>query len=458
MGFVEGILCEIHHRIINAVGSLLVDPIGHTALDSPLCISVNKALALRINHILFFLTHGTADVIGLSHGIPGKLLHDLHNLLLVNNTSVSRFQNGFQLRCHVHDFVWIVLTLDIIRDKIHRSRTIQGNTGHNVLEILRLQLLHKVLHSRRLQLEHALGLTGSDEIQHGLIVEINVVNIHIDTGGCLNILYGILQHGKCPKSQKIHLQKSQFLQLHHVILRCRTSVTGSSQRHIITCHSRINDHPRRMNRSMVWQPLQALCHIDQIMHPRIPFIEASEFRIHLQCTINGNVEFHGHHLGHTVHLGIREIKRFSHRLNDTPRRHGTEGYDLRYRILAILFRDILNGAVALRILKIHINIRHGHTLRIQETLKEQIVFDGIDVRDSGAIAHLASRSRASSRSNPAVMSPAPVDVVPDNQNILHKAHLLDNAQLILHILIDALTLFLRVFRIVFVFVLKSLVT
>ena len=51
----------------------------------------------------------------------------------------------------------------------------------------------------------------------------------------------------------------------------------------------------------------------------------------------------------------------------------------------------------------------------------------------------------------------PVDVIPHNQNILDKPHLLNDTELIFHILIDCIALFLRVGIIVRIFLFKSLV-
>ena len=51
----------------------------------------------------------------------------------------------------------------------------------------------------------------------------------------------------------------------------------------------------------------------------------------------------------------------------------------------------------------------------------------------------------------------PVDIVPHDQNILDESHLLDDAELILHILIDPVALFLRIGIIICIFFFKSLI-
>ena len=213
-----------------------------------------------------------------------------------------------------------------------------------------------------------------------------------------------------------------------------------------------------MHRSMVRQSFQTLCHINEFMHPRISLVDTAEFRIYLKRPIDRHIQFHRHHLCQPVHLCIWEIKRFSDRFDDTSRRHGTECHNLRHRILTIFFRYIFDDTGTLRILKIHVDIGHGYTLRIQETLKQKIVAYRIDIRDSCTVTYTASGTGTSSRTYPAVMCLCPVDIIPHNKDIFHKSHGLYNAKFIFHILIDGVTLFLCIGCIIRVFFRKTLVT
>lgn len=83
-----------------------------------------------------FFAHGAADVVRLSHRIPRKLLYDLHHLLLINDTSIRWLKDRLQFRRHVSNGVCIILSPDVVWNKIHRSRTVQGNSGNDILEIL----------------------------------------------------------------------------------------------------------------------------------------------------------------------------------------------------------------------------------------------------------------------------------------------------------------------------------
>ena len=89
MGLVEGIFSKINHLIVDVVCGLLVNPIVHTALNPFRLAAVDKVLALLFHDRRLFLTHGAAHQIAASHGVSGQITHNLHNLLLVHDTSIG---------------------------------------------------------------------------------------------------------------------------------------------------------------------------------------------------------------------------------------------------------------------------------------------------------------------------------------------------------------------------------
>ena len=207
MGFVKRILCKIDHFIIDLVSSFLIDSILNTSRHICLGISVNKNLTLFLHHVAFFLGHRTTQQITSAQSISRQITHDLHNLFLVDDTSVCRFQNRFQLRTVVCDGRGIILPLDILRDKIHRTRTVQRNAGYDILQTVRLQFLHEVLHPCALKLEDSIRLSGSYIIHYFLIVVIDFFHVQIRLFAAHHI-YRILDYCQRAKTEKVHLQKS----------------------------------------------------------------------------------------------------------------------------------------------------------------------------------------------------------------------------------------------------------
>ena len=148
MGLVKSILGEIHHIVIDLIGYLLTDTVFDTAGNSGLLITINKTFAFCLHDRVFLFGHGTPQDICTAQRISSQITNDLHDLFLINDTSVSWFQDWLKLRTIVHDFFPGVLACYIFWNKIHRTRTIQCNSCDNILQCLRTELPHETLHTR----------------------------------------------------------------------------------------------------------------------------------------------------------------------------------------------------------------------------------------------------------------------------------------------------------------------
>ena len=200
MGFVEGILCKVHHILVNLSCHFLGNTVCHTPGHALLGIAVHKVGTFLFHNRLFFLTHGTAHQVTPSQSITSQVTHNLHHLLLVHDTTVGRLQNRLQLRAGIGNRIFVVFAFNIFRDKIHRARTIQGNTCDDILQTLWAKLLHEALHTRTFQLEHTVSLTGANGSQHLFIIIINLIYIYIDAPALLNKLHCIIYNRQSTKA------------------------------------------------------------------------------------------------------------------------------------------------------------------------------------------------------------------------------------------------------------------
>src|SRR5690606_35090920 len=73
---------------------------------------------------------------------------------------------------------------------------------------------------------------------------------------------------------------------------------------------------------------------------------------------------------------------------------GTIGDDLGYLVLSVFVYDVPQNVVASFVVEVNIDIGQGNAVGIEETFKEQIVFDRVDVRDANAISNGRSRRRS----------------------------------------------------------------
>src|SRR3990167_7244100 len=88
-----------------------------------------------------------------------------------------------------------------------------------------------------------------------------------------------------------------------------------------------------------------------------------------------------------------------------------------------------NHLITARILNINIDIRHGNTIRIKETLKQQSVLQWIEICNFECIGNDRAGSRATTRAKNNSLVFAPVNEVLDDQEIGIVPHLIEHSKL-----------------------------
>ena len=116
-----------------------------------------------------------------------------------------------------------------------------------------------------------------------------------------------------------------------------------------------------------------------------------------------------------------------HVLDGAFRRHGAKSDhagDMAYAIL--LFHVIVGFG---QVFKIHVDIRHGDAVRIQETLEQELVLDGVQVGNPEAVGHDGPGGGASARPHHASHGAGGCNVVLNNKEIVRKTHPADGFEL-----------------------------
>ena len=156
--------------------------------------------------------------------------------------------------------------------------------------------------------------------------------------------------------------------------------------------------------------------------------------IHDKRFIQRHAKIIGDHFRDGIAECVGQIQHPAHVPDHALGRQGTEGDDLHHLIFSIFFHHIVDDFLPPLIAEVHVDIGHGHALRVQETLEQQIVADGIDVGDAQAVADNAAGRGASPRSYGDSLGSGVVDKVPDNQEIVHITHGADHVQLVVQAL------------------------
>ena len=99
-------------------------------------------------------------------------------------------------------------------------------------------------------------------------------------------------------------------------------------------------------------------------------------------------------------------------------------------VVAIFMRNVVDDFLTAFVAEIAVDIGHRITLRVQETLEEQIIFERIEGRDIEGIRHKRARRRSSARSYLNSVCLRKMDEIPDNEEIIVKAHIPDRLELV----------------------------
>ena len=109
--------------------------------------------------------------------------------------------------------------------------------------------------------------------------------------------------------------------------------------------------------------------------------------------------------------------------------HRAEGDHVGNVVGAVAVLHILDHAVAAFVIEIHVDIRHRDTLRVEETLEEEVVADRVEVGDAEAVGYAGTGRRAAPRPHGHAVAPPPVDEVLDDEEVVRETHVGDSHQL-----------------------------
>ena len=209
------------------------------------------------------------------------------------------------------------------------------------------------------------------------------------------------------------------------------------------CRLRTDHNPRCVHRGVARQPLQPLTHIDQLVHLFVALIELAQLCIHRKRFVDRHIQLVRDHFCNGIHEGIRQIHDAPDVADDTLCRQRTERDNLHNLFFSIFASDIIDDLLPAFIAEVDIDIRHGNSFRVQETLKQQVIADRIDIRDMQTVGNDASSCASTSRAYRNTVFSGIVDKIPHDQEIVHISHAFDNAQLVFQTLLQR-TVVLRI--------------
>src|SRR5688500_4364084 len=97
-------------------------------------------------------------------------------------------------------------------------------------------------------------------------------------------------------------------------------------------------------------------------------------------------------------------------------------------VLAIALLYIVDHLIAPVLAEIDIEVRHGHAVRVEEALEQELEAQWIKIGDSERIGHQRTSARTAPRSHGNALRLRPLDEIRNDQEIAGIAHLDDHPE------------------------------
>ena len=162
----------------------------------------------------------------------------------------------------------------------------------------------------------------------------------------------------------------------------------------------------------------------------IALVQLPQLVVHLQCLVDRDIQLIRNHLRDRIDLCIRHIQHTADIADDTARRQCTECDDLYNAVLAVFSRYIVDDLRAAFEAEIHVDIRHGNSFRVQETLEQELVPHRVQLCDAKGVGDNTSGRRSSSRSDHDVVIARKFDEIPHDQEVIDVTHRFDRIKLV----------------------------
>ena len=241
-------------------------PLDHRARVAALQRALDELGLERVDHVLDLLAHALAELLGLAAREAGHLHGDLHRLLLVHDQAVRLAEDALEAIVVVADGRPAVLARDELGDLGHRARTEERDHGHDVGEHGGRQQAQRVLHARRVDLEHAVGVCALVERERGLVVERDVVHHQADAVVELDVANGVGDHRERTQAQEVHLEQPEIGHRGTVVLRDDRAALGVVlDRDVVVQRIAADDDGGGVHALAAHDALQRRCRVDDAL-------------------------------------------------------------------------------------------------------------------------------------------------------------------------------------------------
>ena len=131
-----------------------------------------------------------------------------------------------------------------------------------------------------------------------------------------------------------------------------------------------------------------------------------------------------------VHLLVWNTHHAAHVPDGVAGCHRTKGDDLRHMVGTVFAVDVVDDLLSALVAEVHVEIRHTDAFGVQKALEDQVIADGVDIRDANTVGGNTARAGAASRPHRDALTFCKIDVVPYDEVVVGIPHRFDHADLV----------------------------
>ena len=260
-----------------------------------------------------------------------------------------------------------------------------------------------------------------------------------------DVLKGVGHDREVTQTQEVHLQQAERLARRVVKLGDdRAVLRALHDRDDVRERVGAHDDRARVHAPLTRQPLQAERVLDDLVRVGVLLVELAELRglgvalvLLIEDAVDRDVFAHDRR-----GQGFGELLADLEVLAENARRvlQGLLGFnravgdDLADAVLTVLALDVGDDLVAPTFVEVDVEVRHGDSLGVEESLEDQTVIKGVQFGDLHGVGDHRSGTRTTTGPHADALRLCPVDVVGDGQEVAGETHRNDDVFLVLGLL------------------------
>ena len=419
VGFVEPVAGEFLNQIENFPGLVPGDLVDRFA-------AVNELRPHFVHDGGIFFAHGAAEKVTLGEGEAGKNIGGFLDLLLIDKHSVGFLEHALQQRVGIVEGEGAVFALDVVRDHVHGTGTVERDEGDDILDAVGLELTQQVAHAAGLHLEHGHGVAAVEEFEGLGVVERNGLRVDGDPVEFLDQIDGLLDDGEGFEPEEVHFQQPGHFQGLHFVLGHGLSLFIAAERDNVHEHGVADDDPGGVGALVA---LQAFEHFG-VGHDLLGVGIVLEGLLELGVGVLGFGEGHaglfGNHLGEFVAVAQGDFEDAADVADDGFGSKSAEGDDLGALLGAVFAFDVFDDFAAAGLTEVDVEVGRRYAVGVEEAFEDEVEAEGVDGGDAESVGDETAGAGAASGTNGNILGAGVIDEVPDDEEVVDESGAFDD--------------------------------